>query len=162
MGAVFRRLKGVRSVMPGYAGGNVENPSYQQVSRGNTGHAEVVRIEYDPEKIKYEDLLDVFFFTHDPTTPNRQGADEGEQYRSIVLATTEQQQEEAENYIEKLDKERILEGPIVTEVKKLDKFYEAEDYHKNYYELNKEKFYCQLVINPKINRLKDKFQKFLK
>ncbi len=157
--AVFGELKGVISVMPGYAGGETKNPTYEQVSSGTTGHAEVIKIEYDPEKISYEDLLTVFFATHNPTTPNQQGADVGTQYRSTVFYTTEEQKKDAEKIIAKLNES----GPkVVTEVKPLEMFYEAEEYHKKYYERNTDAPYCQVVINPKLDKLKEKFHELLK
>lgn len=157
--AVYGELKGVISVMPGYAGGTTANPTYEQVSSGNTGHAEAIRIEYDPAQISYNDLLTVFFATHDPTTLNRQGGDIGTQYRSIILYTDETQKNEAEAFIEKLNSS----GPkAVTELKPLESFYEAEDYHRQYYLKNSSAPYCQLVINPKLEKLKEKFYALLK
>lgn len=145
--------------MPGYAGGTVRNPTYEQVSSGTTGHAEVIRVEYDLKNISFEDLLTVFFATHNPTTLNRQGADEGTQYRSVVFYTTEDQRKETEKFIEKLNES----GPkVVTEVKPLDVFYEAEEYHRRYYEQNASAPYCQIVINPKLEKLKEKFNELLK
>ncbi|MBI5786982.1 MAG: peptide-methionine (S)-S-oxide reductase MsrA, partial [Candidatus Niyogibacteria bacterium] len=128
--AVFKMLKGVVSVAPGYAGGTKENPTYEEVCSGSTGHAEVIKIEYEPEKISFRDLLTVFFATHDPATPNRQGADVGTQYRSIILYTDESQKDEAEKFIEELNSSAKEGAAITTEVKSLEKFYEAEDYHK--------------------------------
>lgn len=157
--AVFSNLKGVASVSPGYAGGSVESPTYESVSSGKTGHAEVTRIEYDPSAITFEDLLTVFFATHDPTTLNRQGADVGTQYRSIILYTTEGQKKEAENFINKLNEEG---EKVVTELKPFDKFFEAEEYHREYYERNKNAPYCQVVISPKLQKLKERFSELLK
>lgn len=157
--AVFEDLKGVVSVMPGYAGGTVENPTYEQVCSGTTGHAEVIRIEFDPAKIAYNDLLTVFFATHNPTTPNQQGADFGTQYRSSVFYTTEAQKKDAEEFIKKLDES----GPkVVTEVVPLTAFYEAEEYHRKYYQNNSSAPYCQVVINPKLEKVKEKFHQLLK
>ncbi|VVB98438.1 Peptide methionine sulfoxide reductase MsrB [uncultured archaeon] len=153
--AVFLMFPGIFSVNSGYAGGDKENPTYQEVSSGNTGHAEAVKIEYDPKQIKFEELLDIFFSIHDPTTPNRQGADIGTQYRSIILYTNEKQKNEAEDYIKKAQKD--FKNPIVTEIRKFDKFYPAEDYHRHYYENNKNQPYCRLVIDPKIDKIKKKF-----
>jgi len=153
--AVYQMLKGVISVMPGYAGGTTANPTYERVCQGDTGHAEVIKIEYDPEIVSYDDLLTVFFASHDPTTLNRQGSDVGSQYRSIILYTTEEQKQKAEDFIENLG-----EG-IVTEVKPLGQFYEAENYHQRYYEKNKGVPYCQIVINPKLEKVKEKFAKLL-
>jgi len=160
--AIFMRLNGVESVESGYAGGTVDNPSYEQVSMGNTGHAESIQIEFDPNVIKYEDLLNVFFATHDPTTLNRQGNDVGTQYRSAVFYTTPQQKQTAEEFIKKLEDEGIYDNPIVTEVSALDKFWPAESYHRRYYDQNQNKPYCQLVISPKISKLRAKFAPLLK
>ena len=157
--AVFRELKGVQSVVPGYAGGDKKDPSYKDVSSGHTGHAEVIKIEFDPSQISYEDLLTVFFATHDPTTLNRQGADEGTQYRSIILHTTPEQKQQAEEFIKKLNADG---PPVVTELKPFEQFYEAEEYHHDYYKRNPEKAYCQIVINPKLEKLKKRFNELLK
>ncbi len=170
--AVFGELKGVVSVMPGYAGGLSAHsinsgqasspqaaPTYEEVSSGKTGHAEVIKITYNPEQITYNDLLTVFFATHDPTTLNRQGNDVGTQYRSIILYMTDGQKSEAEKFIEKLNESG---QKVVTEIKPLEQFYEAEDYHKKYYENNSSAPYCQLVINPKLEKLEEKFNKLLK
>ncbi|MBI1866496.1 MAG: peptide-methionine (S)-S-oxide reductase MsrA [Candidatus Staskawiczbacteria bacterium] len=166
--AIFKMLKGVISVNPGYAGGTKENPTYEEVSNGKTGHAEVVKIEYDQNKISFKNLLTVFFATHDPTTKNRQGNDVGEQYRSIILYTNEKQQKIAQDFIEELNNSDANGGKIETEVKPLDKFYEAESYHNNYYEKNltagrqgKNKSYCQIVINPKLKKVQEKFAELL-
>ncbi|PIR89504.1 MAG: peptide-methionine (S)-S-oxide reductase [Candidatus Harrisonbacteria bacterium CG10_big_fil_rev_8_21_14_0_10_40_38] len=160
--AVFGELKGVHSVTSGYAGGHTENPTYEEVSSGKTGHAEVIRIEYDPAVISYRDLLTVFFATHDPTTLNQQGADVGTQYRSAIFYTTESQKEEAEKFIEELDASKEEEGDVVTEVRPLDHFYKAEGYHQEYYKNNSSKPYCQVVISPKLKKLKDRFTELLK
>lgn len=160
--AIFQRLIGVTSVVSGYTGGHVKNPTYEQVSSGTTGHAEVIKIEYNPEEVPVEVLLDVFFGSHDPTTLNRQGADTGTQYRSIVFYTTEEQKHAIEAYVAKLGGDRVFSDPIVTEVKKLGEFYEAEDYHQNYFNQNSNKPYCQLVINPKIVKLKQHYAQFLR
>jgi peptide-methionine (S)-S-oxide reductase len=160
--AVFERLKGVMSVVSGYAGGSVSDPTYEQVSSGSTGHAEAIRIEFDPKQIGFEDLLNVFFAMHDPTTPNQQGNDVGEQYRSAIFYTSDNQRVLAEKFIEDLEKEGTFDAPIVTEVKPLDKFFEAEDYHRQYYDKNPNKPYCQIVINPKIAKLRQKFAPLLK
>lgn len=157
--AVFQDLKGVISVMPGYAGGTMPNPTYEAVCSGNTGHAEVLKVEFDPKQISYNDLLTVFFATHDPTTPNRQGNDIGTQYRSIIIYTTPEQKSEAEQFIAELNKEG---EKVVTELKPLDRFYEAEEYHRDYYKKNPDRAYCQIVINPKLEKLKEKFDKLLK
>ena len=155
------RLRGVVSVESGYAGGTVENPTYQHVSEGNTGHAEVIRVEYDPSQIKFSDLLNVFFATHDPTTLNRQGNDVGTQYRSVIYYTTNEQKQQAENFIKELESNGTYNG-ITTEVKPLDKFYKAEKYHERYYDSNPAQPYCQLVINPKVAKLRQKFAPLLK
>lgn len=160
--AIFQELRGVISVMPGYAGGQAENPTYDKVSMGNTGHAEVIKIEYNPGQIKYKDLLTVFFATHDPSTLNRQGNDIGSQYRSIILYTTEEQKHQAEEFIKKLNESSLEGKPIVTEIKPLDKFYEAEDYHREYYRKNTTQPYCQIVINPKLEKLQKEFADLLK
>lgn len=146
----------------GYAGGAIEKPSYEDVSTGSTGHAESIKIEFDPEQISYKDLLTVFFATHDPTTPDRQGADVGSQYRSIILYTTDQQKTEAEELIKNLNESTEEGAPIVTEVKSLDKFHEAEDYHQDFYKNNPSQNYCQVVINPKLQKLREKFSQLLK
>lgn len=154
--AVFEALKGVHSVMPGYAGGESAHPTYESVCAGETGHAEVIRIEFDPKIISYEDLLTVFFASHDPTTLNRQGNDVGTQYRSIILTTNEQQYAQAEAFIAKLN-----EGDgkkIVTELVPLNVFYPAEAYHHHYFQTHPEAAYCQLVINPKYEKVKHRFQ----
>ena len=151
--AIFQSLRGVTAVAPGYAGGMVANPSYEAVSGGNTGHAEVIRIEFDPSQIAFNDLLTVFFATHDPTTLNRQGADVGTQYRSIILYTTDAQKNDAEAFIKKLTDSDVKGKPVVTEVKPLDKFYEAEDYHHNYFKNNGGQPYCQVIIEPKVQKL---------
>lgn len=160
--AVFSRVKGIESVVSGYAGGIVENPNYEQVSMGNTGHAEVTKIEYDPKIITYEDILNIFFSVHDPTTKNRQGNDIGPQYRSIILYDTLEYKEIAKDIIKKLDEEKIYENPIVTEISPLENFYPAEDYHQKYFEKNPEKSYCQIVISPKIAKLRKKFGNYYK
>ena len=161
--AVFKSLKGVNEVKPGYAGGTIEKPSYEQVSTGETGHAEVIYIEYNPAEIAYKDLLTVFFASHDPTTLNRQGADVGRQYRSIVLYTTPEQKTVVEEMIRDIDSSSETGDPVVTEVIPLKNFYDAEDYHKNYYDRNKNKNpYCQLVINPKLEKVQKEFSNLLK
>ena len=155
--AVFKRLKGVISVTPGYAGGNRPNPTYSQVCTGLTGHAEVIRIEFDPSLIGFADLLDVFWHTHDPTTLNRQGNDEGEQYRSIILYTTEEQKKTAEEAKSKLNESGEFSNPVVTEIKPLDTFYDAESEHLDYFANNSYQPYCQLVIAPKIKKFLHKY-----
>ncbi len=158
--AIFKELKGVKSAIPGYSGGNVKNPTYEEVSTGETGHAEATKIEYEPEEISYNDLLTVFFATHDPTSLNRQGNDVGPQYRSAVFYMNEGQKKEAEEFIKKIDTDKS--HPVVTEVIPFKEFHIAEDYHKNYYEHHKNELYCQLVISPKLGKLKSHFQSLLK
>jgi len=159
--AIFKMFKGVESVEPGYAGGSSLEPSYEEVSGGQTGHAEVIKIEYDPTVVKYSDLLTVFFATHDPTTPNQQGADVGTQYRSIILTTTPEQADEARKFINELNNSSVSGEVIVTEVKPLEQFYPAEEYHRNYYATNQRTPYCQVVINPKLAKVKAKFAQLL-
>lgn len=160
--AVFKMLKGVTSVMPGYAGGTKPNPTYEEVCTGRTGHAEVIRIEFDPEKISYRDLLFVFFATHDPTTPDRQGADVGSQYRSIILSANQAQKQEAESFIKEINEAHSFGAPVVTEVKPLEQFYEAENVHHNYYARNPDQPYCQFLIDPKLKKVQKKFKELLK
>ena len=160
--AIFRIIKGVISVEPGYAGGVMENPSYENVCFGKTGHAEVIKIDYDSEIIFLEDLLTVFFATHDPTTKNRQGNDMGEQYRSIILYSTEEQKEISEKFIKNLNASSPDGKPIVTEIRLLDKFYEAENYHRDYFAKNPGNPYCQVVINPKLEKVQKEFANLLK
>lgn len=159
--AVFKMLKGVISVTPGYSGGKTENPTYEQVSAGNTGHAESVRIEYNPNLIDPHSLLLVFFGSHDPTTRNRQGNDIGTQYRSVIFYTTEKQKEETEKFIKEINDSNSMGKPIVTEVEKLKKFYEAENYHKNYFAQNRGNSYCEIVINPKLEKVQKEFANLL-
>ncbi len=159
--AVFSDLRGVLSVMPGYAGGEKPNPTYDMVCSGTTGHAEVIRIEFDPQQISFSDLLTVFFATHDPTTLNRQGNDVGTQYRSVILYTTPEQKMAAEKIIAELDSED--DGhKIVTQLAPLTTFYEAEAYHHQYYKNNSDQPYCQVVISPKLKKLKERYAKLLK
>ena len=160
--AVFRMLKGVISVEPGYAGGKMQNPTYEDICGGETGHAEVVQIKYDADIIPLETLLTVFFASHDPTTKDRQGNDVGTQYRSIILCENENQILLCDKFIKDLNGSAPAGAPIITEVKKLEMFYPAEDYHKNYYENNKSKGYCQVVINPKLAKVQKEFAKLLK
>lgn len=153
--AVFEMLKGVTGTEPGYAGGNVANPTYEKVCEGTTGHAEVLKVEYNPSVIPLSKLLEIFFIMHDPTQLNRQGADVGTQYRSIILYTNPEQKEEITAFIPKMQKK--FDKPIVTEVKRLDKFYVAEEYHKHYYDNNPFNPYCSIVIGPKISKVKKLF-----
>lgn len=160
--AVFESLKGVQKVESGYCGGHIKNPSYREVCTGRTGHAEVARITFDPTLISFEELLEVFWITHDPTTLNRQGNDVGTQYRSAVFYTNESQKEAAEFYKGKLDKSGAFDKPIVTEIVPLTDFYPAEDYHQNYFLNNPEQGYCQFVIAPKVEKFKKAFSHKLK
>lgn len=160
--AVFKMLKGVSKVLPGYAGGNTENPNYEQVSSGTTGHAEVVYIEYDPDQVSYETLLTIFFGSHDPTTKNRQGNDVGTQYRSIIFYTNDNQKMIALEFIKKINDSNQQGHPIVTEIEPLKKFYEAEDYHRDYFAKNPGNPYCEVVINPKLEKVKEHYANLLK
>lgn len=165
--AVYKRLKGVYSVIPGYTGGRNENPSYESVSSGTTDHAEAILIEYDPALIPYEKLLTVFFHTHDPTTLNRQGADIGTQYRSAIFYADDSEKEAAERTLKEVGSEKTYADPIVTEIVPFTKFYPAEEYHRDYYDRNRNQGYCHIVISPKITKLlkdykddlKDEFKK---
>jgi peptide-methionine (S)-S-oxide reductase len=160
--AVFQRLDGVLKVTSGYSGGHVKNPTYEQVCDKSTGHAECIRIEYNPDKISYDELLEVFWKTHDPTTPNQQGADKGPQYRSAVFYLDEEQKQKAEYYKTQLDKEKAFPKPIVTAIEPFRNFYPAEDYHQNYYNNNSEQMYCRFVIQPKLDKLEKVFANKLK
>ena len=152
--AVYTLLKGVKSVVPGYAGGNVENPTYEQVCTGETSHAEVVKINYDPNKTSFETLLEWFWRCHDPTTLNRQGRDIGTQYRSVIYYVNENQKLAAHNSKKNADSSGIFENPIVTGIHALDVFYPAEDYHHDYYKKNPDAGYCNYIIRPKLEKLK--------
>ncbi len=160
--AVFQQLEGVYGVRSGYSGGHVENPTYEQVCNKNTGHAEVCQITYDPETISFDELLEVFWTSHDPTTPNRQGNDAGPQYRSIILAHSDDQNRKAEAYKQKLNDERAFDNPVVTEIVNFEKFYEAENYHQNYYNNNSSQPYCSFVIAPKLEKVRKVFKDKLK
>jgi methionine-S-sulfoxide reductase len=153
--AVFKMLKGVSRVVPGYAGGTKEDATYEKVSSGKTGHAEATLVEFDPSQVKYRDLLTIFFASHDPTTLNRQGNDVGPQYRSVIFSTTPAQKEEAESYV------KTVSG-AVTEVVPLVEFFEAENYHHDYYEAHKDAPYCQIIINPKLEKVQKEFADLLK
>lgn len=155
--AVFQKLKGVASVQSGFSGGHIEDPSYQQVVGGTTGHAEVVQIIFEPGIIGFRDLLEVFWSSHDPTTLNRQGADVGPQYRSVIFYHTESQKEKAQLYLDSLEKSKVFDDPIVTEITPFRNFYPAEDYHRNYFELHGNQPYCQFVIRPKVEKFKQAF-----
>lgn len=159
--AVFKMMKGVSSVVPGYAGGTTVNPTYDQVSSGDTGHAEVVKIEYDPTQVRYEDLLTVFMGSHDPSTLNRQDADVGTQYRSVVFYTNPEQKEIAEKYIKDANASNSDGDPIVTEVQPLGEFYEAENYHHDYFTNHQNQGYCIAVINPKLEKVQQKYADLL-
>jgi peptide-methionine (S)-S-oxide reductase len=159
---IFQDLKGVHRVEPGYAGGHVPNPTYKQVCGGDTGHAEVVEVEFDPNDISFEDILRVFFTVHDPTTRNRQGADVGTQYRSTILYSSPEQKATAERVIREIEASGVWGRPIVTEVAPLDRFYPAEEYHHRYYERNPYAGYCQVVIAPKVAKFRSKYLEKLK
>lgn len=160
--AVFRELKGVISVTPGYSGGHVRNPSYREVCTGTTGHAEVCHIEFDPSVISFKELLEVFWEVHDPTTYNRQGNDVGPQYRSVVFYHNDQQKREAEYWKTRLNEQNIYGKPVITEISPLLNFYPAEDYHKEYYRLHGDQPYCQIVIKPKVEKFRNIFRDKLK
>jgi peptide-methionine (S)-S-oxide reductase len=160
--AVFQDLKGVQQVVSGYTGGTVDNPTYQQVCTGATGHAEVVQITFDPQIISFEDILYVFWRTHDPTTLNRQGADVGTQYRSVIFYHNEEQKAIAEKSKRETNASGLWPNPIVTEIAPLRDFYEAEAYHQNYYRINPYQPYCQMVIDPKVQKFRKEFQNKLK
>ena len=160
--AVFERVRGIISVKSGFAGGTVPNPSYAQVCTGRTGHAEVARIEFDPNQISFRTMLEIFFSTHDPTTLNRQGNDVGPEYRSIILYANEQQHQAAAAFIRELTEEKVFDAPIVTELKPLTAFYPAEDYHDQYFRNNTYAPYCQFVIRPKVAKFHKKYSELLK
>lgn len=160
--AVFEGLNGVESIVSGYAGGTKENPTYEEVCGGNTGHAEVSQITYDPKIVSYDELLEVFWKTHDPTTLNKQGADVGTQYRSVIFYHDDEQKQKAEHYKSELEKSGAWKDSIVTEIAPLPKFYKAEDYHQNYYKQNPNKGYCAFVIAPKVEKFKKVFKDKLK
>ena len=160
--AIFNELKGVQQVVSGYTGGKVVNPTYEQVCSGKTGHAECTQIFYDPKQISFAELLEVFWMTHDPTTLNQQGADVGTQYRSAIFYTDEDQRQEALAYKAKLEKEKIWNDPIVTEITRFEKFYPAEKYHQEYYASNPNQGYCRIVITPKFEKFKKIFADKLK
>jgi peptide-methionine (S)-S-oxide reductase len=155
--APMKELVGVESVTSGYAGGHVENPTYEQVCEGTTGHAEVVQVAFDPDRITFEELLEVFFAIHDPTTEDRQGPDVGSQYRSAVFYHSEAQRETVERLVAEMNESGVYDDDIVTEVAPLDTFYEAEEYHQDYYEKNPDKPYCAVQIPPKLEKVREKF-----
>ncbi len=160
--AVFQQLKGVESAVSGYSGGMVKNPTYKEVCSGNTGHAEVIQVTFNPQIIGYKELLEVFWQTHDPTTLNRQGADVGTQYRSVIFYHNQEQKKLAQEFKEKLDDANIFNNPIVTEISEFDVFYKAEDYHQEYYDNNKAQPYCNFVITPKIEKFRKVFKDKIK
>jgi peptide-methionine (S)-S-oxide reductase len=159
---IFKDLKGVEEVVVGYSGGTVPNPSYEQVCTGKTGHAEVVQISFDPGVISFTEILEAFFNSHDPTTPNRQGADVGPQYRSIIFYHSQEQRENAERVIEDLNASGTWKAPIVTEIVPFKEFYKAEAYHQNYFAKNPRQAYCQVVIAPKVEKFQKQYSQKLK
>ncbi|MEQ9405014.1 MAG: peptide-methionine (S)-S-oxide reductase MsrA [Cyclobacteriaceae bacterium] len=160
--AIFQRLNGVSAVKSGYSGGETANPTYEQVCSGTTGHAEVIQIEFDPTVIAFDELLEVFWKTHDPTTLNRQGNDVGTQYRSVIFYADENQKEKALAYCKKLEEAKVWPDPIVTEISPLDTFYEAENYHEDYFNQNGSQPYCSFVVAPKVKKFKEVFSEKLK
>jgi len=160
--AIFQKLKGVEKVESGYSGGKVKNPTYKEVCSGLTGHAEVIQLTYNPKEVSYDELLEVFWKTHDPTTLNKQGADEGTQYRSVIYYHNDEQKRLAESYKKKLDESGAFDDPIVTEITPFSAFYKAEDYHQNYFNLNGSAPYCSIVIQPKVEKFKKVFKDKLK
>jgi peptide-methionine (S)-S-oxide reductase len=160
--AVFEEVRGVVKVESGYSGGHVANPTYQQVCTGETGHAEAVQITFDPDIVSLRDLLGIFFTVHDPTTLNRQGADVGTQYRSVIFFRDEAQKKAAESAIREVEREKLYSGPVVTEVVPFSAFYKAEAYHQEYYRDNPGQPYCRIVISPKVAKFRKKFQHLLK
>ncbi|WP_205728628.1 peptide-methionine (S)-S-oxide reductase MsrA [Flavobacterium sp. J27] len=160
--AIFLEVKGVKKVVSGYIGGKTKNPTYSEVCSGATGHAEAIQITFNPNEVAYEDLLEIFFGTHDPTTLNRQGADAGTQYRSEVFYYSLVQKEKAERYIALLEKEKLYKNPIVTQVTSATEFYPAEAYHQDYYNQNSLQGYCQMVIAPKLEKLRKYYKSKLK
>lgn len=160
--AIFERVKGVTSVEPGYSGGHIKNPAYREVCNGTTGHAEVIQLRFDKSIISYPEILEIFWKTHDPTQLNRQGADIGTQYRSVIFYHSPEQKRIAEELKGKLEKEQIWDEPIVTQIEAFTNFYRAEDYHRDYYENNPNQGYCQFVITPKIAKFEKIFSEYLK
>lgn len=160
--AVFLGIEGVLKVVPGYSGGHVKNPTYRQVTTGTTGHAEVVQVTFNPEVITYREILEIFFTMHDSTSLNRQGADVGTQYRSVIFYHGEAQRETAEDFIAELNDSNVFNLPIVTQIEPLKEFYEAEDNHKNYYDRNRQQGYCRVVIMPKLRKVEKEFKERLK
>ena len=160
--AVFLEVKGVEKIVSGFTGGFVKNPAYREVCNETTGHAEGIQITFNPKEVAYEDLLEIFFATHDPTTLNKQGADVGTQYRSAIFYHSNEQKDKAEKYIQFIEKEKLYANPIVTQIEEAGVFYLAEDYHQNYYNQNKEQGYCQYVIAPKLDKLRKYYKSKLK
>ena len=160
--AIFREVDGVESAISGYTGGTTVNPMYQEVCIGNTGHAEAVQVTFDPARISYREILDIFFSVHDPTTLNQQGADRGTQYRSAIFYHNKEQKAVAEELIEELNKLRLWKKPIVTQIAPLDKFHPAEDYHREYFSRHPEQAYCQMVISPKVSKFRKQWANRLK
>ncbi|PIE84712.1 MAG: peptide-methionine (S)-S-oxide reductase [Bacteroidia bacterium] len=159
---IFEQIDGVVKVVPGYAGGHKANPTYDEVCRGNTGHIEVIRITYDPGRVSFKDLLVVFFRMHDPTSVDQQGADRGEQYRSIIFTHSDEQRKQAQAMIRELDAAKAYRSPIVTHVKPLTSYYEAEDYHHEYFRRNPNQGYCRMVIAPKVKKFEEHFQRLIR
>ena len=160
--AVFLEIEGVEKVVPGYSGGHVKNPTYRQVTTGTTGHAEVIQVTFDQDVLTYSEVLEIFFTMHDPTQLNRQGADVGTQYRSVIFYHSEEQKKTAETFISEMNETNIFNLPIVTKLEPFKEFYEAEDYHKNYYQRNKNQGYSRFVIAPKLDKVEKKFKEMLK
>ncbi len=160
--AALNQIEGVESVRSGYMGGRTANPTYEQVCRGNTGHVEVAEVTFDPAKLSFHDLLEVFFTAHDPTTPNRQGNDVGEQYRSVIFYLDEQQKQTAEQVIAELTRDKVFSSPIVTGVEPASTFYVAEDYHQDYLTKNPYQPYCMFVVAPKVQKIRKKYAERLK
>ena len=159
---MFLEIEGVDKVIPGYSGGHIKNPSYQQVVTGSTGHAEVIQVTFNPEIIPYMKILEIFFMMHDPTSLNRQGADVGTHYRSVIFYHSEEQRKVAEEFIAKLNETSLFNLPIVTQLEPFEEFYEAEDYHKDYYNRNKQQGYSRFVIEPKIRKVEKEFKDRIK
>ncbi len=160
--AVFLEIEGVQKVVSGYSGGHLKNPTYQQVSSGRTGHAEVIQVTFDPDVISYREILEIFFTMHDPTQLNRQGADVGTQYRSVIFYHNQEQKETAEAFLDEMKETNIFNLPIVTQLEPFEAFYEAEEYHKDYYNRNKNQGYSRFVIEPKLEKVQKKFKEKLK
>ncbi len=160
--AAFQRLEGVHSVISGYSGGHEEHPTYKEVCTGETGHAEVIQISFDPQVITFRELLEIFFFIHNPTTLNRQGGDVGTQYRSVIFYHSSEQQDLADDLIKELEDKQLYDEPIVTQVVEFDRFYSAEDYHQDYYQNNTQQDYCNVVISPKLAKFRAKYKEKLR